>query len=185
MSYTESPIILVVDDEPELVELYTDWLSNEYTVRTAYGGEEALEELDESVDVVVLDRQMPTISGTDVLEYIRQEGIRCQVVIATGCEPDLDILEWDIEMYLTKPISMEQLHDAVENLLARKELDPMTQEYYQLLSKRVALDSGVDTGIIMDSRYEALQNEIGQIEQELKPDIDSEKFKSEICRLES
>jgi CheY-like chemotaxis protein len=40
-------------------------------VRTAYGGHEALEELSDDVDVILLDRRMPGLSGDEVLEEVR------------------------------------------------------------------------------------------------------------------
>ena len=51
--------ILVVEDEEPLADLFTAWLSDEYTVDTAYTGEEALELLNETLNVVLLDRRLP------------------------------------------------------------------------------------------------------------------------------
>ncbi|MDX1748088.1 MAG: response regulator, partial [Halobacteriales archaeon] len=61
----DRPVVLIVDDEPEIVDLYNRRLKGTYAVRTAYGGTEALEEADESVDIVLLDRRMPDLSGDD------------------------------------------------------------------------------------------------------------------------
>ncbi|TKX52052.1 response regulator, partial [Halorubrum sp. SS7] len=60
------PLVLVVEDEPDLADLYAAWLGDEYRVRTAYGGREALDQLDETddeVDAILLDRRMPGLSG--------------------------------------------------------------------------------------------------------------------------
>ena len=68
MTESDQPTILVVEDEQALIELYVRWLEDEYDVRTAEGGEEALEEFDDSVGVVLLDRLMPGMSGDEMLE---------------------------------------------------------------------------------------------------------------------
>ena len=46
--------MLVVDDERDIADLYTTWLGADHEVRTAYSGEEALEKVDEDVDIVEL-----------------------------------------------------------------------------------------------------------------------------------
>jgi hypothetical protein len=54
---------LVVDDEPEVTDAHAPRLRQQYNeVRTSYGGAEALAEIDETIDVVLLDRRMP-LSG--------------------------------------------------------------------------------------------------------------------------
>ena len=67
MNDAEEATVMLVDDEPTLVDLYETFLSGEYDVRTATGGTEALEVMDESVDVALLDRRMPELSGDEVL----------------------------------------------------------------------------------------------------------------------
>lgn len=82
------PVVLVVDDEEDLANLYSQWLSDDYAVRTAYNGEQALERLDETVDVVLLDRRMPGLSGDDALNRIREREYDCRVAMVTAVDPD-------------------------------------------------------------------------------------------------
>ena len=57
---TENRTVLVVDDDPDLADMFALWLNRAgYEVRTAYGGEAALDRLDPAVDIVLLDRRMP------------------------------------------------------------------------------------------------------------------------------
>ncbi len=49
------PIVLVVDDDEDTADTYTDFLAEAYTVRTAYSGADALDLVDTAVDVVLLD----------------------------------------------------------------------------------------------------------------------------------
>ena len=117
------PLVLVVEDEPDLADLYAAWLGDEYRVRTAYGGREALDELDEAdeVDAILLDRRMPGLSGDEVLTAVRDRGIDCRVAMVTAVEPDFDILEMGFDDYLVKPVSKDDLLGVVETMRSRSE----------------------------------------------------------------
>jgi DNA-binding response OmpR family regulator len=131
--------VLVVDDDPSLTEVYAAWLASDYRVRQATSGEEALDELDGDVDVVLLDRRMPGLSGREVLETIREAGYGCRVAMVTGVRPDDDIVEMGFDEYLLKPAEREDIHGTVEDLLARSDYDDQIQELYALASKRATL----------------------------------------------
>ncbi|WP_299335636.1 response regulator [Haloplanus sp.] len=134
-----SPTILVVDDERDLADLYEVWLSEEYRVRTAYGGEEALDVCDNAVDVVLLDRRMPDLSGDEVLERLRDQGNDCQVVMVTAVDPDFDILGMGFDDYVTKPVDRTELHTLVERMVTRREYDAQLRSYYRLVEQSAAL----------------------------------------------
>jgi CheY-like chemotaxis protein len=69
------PVVLVVDDDEDLAETCEYWLeAGQYEARVANSGEEALKVVDETVDVVLLDRRMPTLSGDEVLAELRDRG---------------------------------------------------------------------------------------------------------------
>ena len=136
----EEPTVLVVDDERDLADLYAAWLGD-YRVRTAYGGGEAIELLDEAVDVALIDRLMPDVSGDEVLAYVREEGYDCRVAMVTAVEPDFDIIEMGFDEYLVKPIRQEEIVPAVESLLSRSTYDEQLREFFALASKRAALQS--------------------------------------------
>lgn len=118
-----TPTVMVVDDQPEIVELYTYLLQDDYEVRTAVGGEQALSLVDESVDVMFLDRQMPDYTGREVLERIEQRNLDVQVVLVTGTEPDADVGELPFDAYLLKPIAGERLRTTADRLLAGDDAD--------------------------------------------------------------
>lgn len=73
-----NPTVLIADDEAALVELFSTYFENDVIVETALNGDEAIERLDDTVDVVLLDRRMPRMSGDEVAEYIRENGLRLQ-----------------------------------------------------------------------------------------------------------
>jgi len=139
-----SATVLVVDDEPHLVGMYTAMLEDAHTVRTATRGEAALERFTDDVDVVLLDRRMPGLSGEDLLDVIRSEGYEYQVAMVTSVDPDLDIVELPFDAYIVKPIRGQDLRNLVENLLLRSRYSTGIQELLRTTSKLVALESQFD-----------------------------------------
>lgn len=184
----DTPVVLVVDDEQDLADLYSHWLSDDYTVRTAYDGEAALDLLDERVDVVLLDRRMPDLPGDEVLDHIRARDYDCRVALVTAVQPDFDIIELGFDDYVTKPVSNPDLHDVVEDLLTRATYDQTLQEYYAAVATRAALDAEKPaTQLADDERYAALSAEIDELESELdrtQADLEAEDFEAAFRDLE-
>jgi len=135
------PVVLIVEDEPDLAELYSAWLDDQCIVRTAHDGEEALEQIDDDIDIVLLDRRMPGLSGDEVLDTIRDRGIDCRVAMVTAVEPDFDIVEMGFDDYLVKPVSADDLLERVDQLLLRSTYDEQLQELFALASKKAILKS--------------------------------------------
>jgi DNA-binding response OmpR family regulator len=168
MSDADRPVVLIVEDEPDVAETYRLWLDADYDVRMAHSGDEGLDELDGSVDVVLLDRMMPGLSGDEVLERIRDRGLDCRVAMVTAVEPDFDILEMGFDAYLCKPIKSDQLHETVENLLGRSEYDDLLQEYYALVEKQATLEAAKSNAELTESEeYVAVQERIAELQGDL------------------
>jgi DNA-binding response OmpR family regulator len=174
----ERRTVLVVDDEPDLADLYAAWLGEGYETRVAYGGSEAIELFDEAVDVALIDRLMPEMSGDEVLEHIRDTGHDCQVAMVTAVEPDFDIIEMGFDDYLVKPILRDELLEAVQNLLSRGDYDSQLRDLYALVSKRAALVTqkseeelaGSEEYQELEERIEALQADLDRTAMELDSD---------------
>jgi DNA-binding response OmpR family regulator len=163
------PTVLVIDDEPDLADLYAAWLTSDYEVRTAYGGEEALGVIDDDVSVALIDRLMPDLSGDEVLERIREQGYDCRVAMVTAVEPDFDIIDMGFDDYLVKPVRREELQSAVESLLTRTTYDTQLREYFALVSKRAALEAQKSDRELAESEaYAELTEEI----EGLRADLD-------------
>lgn len=161
MTLTDSPTILVVDDEQSVADIYARWLDSEYDVRVAYGGHQALRKLDDQVDIVLLDRRMPDLSGDELLDSIRSEGLACRVAMITAVEPDVDVIGLGFDDYLVKPVSREELHGVVERLLTRTAYDESVQEYFALASKLALLEGEVDQDALESSQeYADLRMEV-------------------------
>ncbi|MDZ5811615.1 HalX domain-containing protein [Halorubrum sp. AD140] len=163
----QPPLVLVVEDEPDLADLYAAWLGDEYRVLTAYGGQEALErieEVDDEVAAILLDRRMPGLSGDEVLSAVRERGVDCRVAMVTAVEPDFDILKMGFDDYLVKPVTSDTLRDTVEGLLRRGEYDTELQELFALTSKKAMLESEKSATELADSdEYQDLTDRIAEL----------------------
>ncbi|MGB9986237.1 response regulator [Salarchaeum japonicum] len=163
-----SPVVLVVDDEPDMTRLYEAWLSGEYGVRVANDGHEALERIDERVDLVFLDRRMPDLLGREVLERIREAGYDCRVAMLTAVAPDVDIIRMGFDAYLTKPVDRDDVLDAAERLLSLDQYDDALEELYVLVEKRSSLERAVPGDDLSENpAYNELEDRIEELEDQL------------------
>lgn len=117
------PVILVVDDEPQILRVMRAGLpARGYDVRTASGGEEALEELrKEMPDLVILDLVMPGMSGLEVCQRVREfASVPIIVLSAKGSEGDkVAALDSGADDYVTKPFGMNELLARIRAVLRR------------------------------------------------------------------
>ncbi len=116
--------ILIVDDEPELVEQIRQALAKQkYTVNTASDGEEALNRIYvDPYDLILLDIMLPKKDGFGVLLELRNEKKPTPVLMLTakgGVEDRIKGLDLGADDYLTKPFSMEELLARIRALLRR------------------------------------------------------------------
>ena len=168
-SGSDDATVLIVDDEKEVADVYALRLRSEYETRTAYGGEEALAEMDDDVDIVLLDRRMPDIAGDDVLTEIRADGFDCKVIMLTAVDPGMDILEMDFDDYLCKPVEKKDLVAAIDQQLQVQRYDERLSEYLEVTSKLALLEAELSPQEIEDS--DELQ-ELNARAEDLKADMD-------------
>ena len=163
--------VLVVDDEPMVVDSFALQLERWYTVRRAYGGEEALSVVDGDVDVVLLDRRMPDRSGDAVLRELRERGVEVQVVMVTAVDADFDVLPMPFDGYVEKPVAGDDLHEAVEKQLAVRRYDERVSEFFATTDKLAALEADKPAGALeaneeyrqLKERHETLEAELGTL----------------------
>ena len=132
---------LVVDDEQEVADAYALRLRGYCEVETAYGGDEALSIIDESpVDIVLLDRHMPGMSGDDVLAELDEQGFYGRVVMVTAVDPGVEVLEMPFDDYLCKPVDREDVRAVIDQqrqILAYETLG----EFFSVEAKRAVLEA--------------------------------------------
>lgn len=169
MTTAESPSVLVVDDEEPLVELYARYLESRYTVRTATSGQQAVALADDSLDVVLLDRRMPTMSGDEVLRALREDGVTAQVAMLTAVEPEASIVEMPFDDYRLKPVDKADLFGLVEVLVERNNYDEQSQTFFSLAAKRATLQTAGKTDT---KEYEELTEKLEQTRERIDASLD-------------
>ena len=120
--------ILVVDDEPNIVELVKLYLSREgYSVVPAHDGREALERFaQDRPALVVLDLMLPEVDGWEVCRRIRRES-DVPIIMLTARSEDIDKivgLELGADDYLAKPFNPRELLARVRAVLRRSNSQP-------------------------------------------------------------
>ena len=119
----EKPIILLVDDDPSILQLVELYLVKEgFDVRTAQRGDDALAEFRRTQpDLILLDLMLPGVDGTGVLKTIRRTS-SVPVIILTARDETIDKvlqLELGADDYITKPFDMKELVARVKAVLRR------------------------------------------------------------------
>lgn len=156
--------VLIVEDQRKLADTYAEVLTTEYAVKTAYSGDEALDMIDESVDVVLLDRKMPGLAGRDVLERLRAEGFDCPVAMLTAVIPDWDALDIGFDDYVNKPVDVPELHRLVERLLVFDAIDEEVRSYIAQSVKQATLEGEKEPSELDDhDDFEALAEDTMEV----------------------
>jgi len=116
--------ILIVDDEPEIVEILARFLSFKgYFPLKAFGGREAIDTIKtQEVDLILLDIKMPQIDGIQVLKIIKELHKNPQVLIMSG---SLDLrsytqklrqLGYSEKNFLVKPVRLEEVVRKIDDI---------------------------------------------------------------------
>ena len=114
--------LLLVDDDVELTELLSSLLTLEgFDVQTENNGLEALQKLDESHELVLLDVMMPKLNGLDTLKEIRKvSNVPVMMLTARGDDIDRVLgLELGADDYLPKPFNDRELVARIRAILRR------------------------------------------------------------------
>lgn len=118
--------ILIIEDSTTLATILTTGLKSQgYTVEVAYDGMEGLTKAEEfKPDLIILDINLPKLSGFDVARIIKQhdELKNTIILMITALSQDVNIqraYSLDIDDYLIKPFSIEHLYLKIRKCLSR------------------------------------------------------------------
>ena len=162
---TDQETVFVVDDEEDIILFYKGILEDEYHVRAATSGPEALQKIDCSVDVVLLDRTMPEMSGDELLGILREEGLDVQIAMVTSVKPTEEVVDIPFDGYMTKPVTGNEVLGLVNTLMTRKEYHRASQELFRCVSKKTALE---EANCDSSGEYEELVGEIAELREHIQ-----------------
>jgi two-component system, OmpR family, response regulator len=124
--------ILVVDDEPYIIDVVTAALQFEgFTTDEATSGYDALAKATtEGYDLIVLDVMLPDIEGIEVCARLRDRGVRTPVLFLTARDATADKLAGLVhgDDYVTKPFSLDELVARIRAVLRRTVFDEFDTE---------------------------------------------------------
>jgi|UniRef100_A0A7C5ALW5 signal transduction histidine kinase len=128
----QTPWILVVDDDPGILELVQDLLRPNYLVDTAKNVKEAQVRLQKgSYDLVLTDMVMPEIAGMELVKYVRLHYPDIPVIVFTGYanfQDAVTAVKLGAFDYLPKPIQTEILRHAIQRALEFRRLSLMQRD---------------------------------------------------------
>ena len=116
--------ILLIEDEPDISDLVTQWLKNEHhVVEAVHSGEDALDLLRiYTFDLLILDWMLPGLSGIEVCKSFRDKGGSTPILMLTA-KRHVDEKEVGLDAgaddYLTKPFELKELSARIRALLRR------------------------------------------------------------------
>ncbi len=166
----EKPILMVVEDHPEVTDYLRSLLEEDYTVHQAKDGKEGLEKAYELVpDLVVSDVMMPIMDGIVMLEQLKTDFRTSHIpVILLTAKADvasrLEGLEAGADAYLAKPFNKEELYIRIRKLLEMREK----------LKERYA--SVVIPELLRVKQYEREDRFIARIHEVITTNLSDERF---------
>jgi len=123
---TEKKVLLAIDDNVQQLSEFKSMLSGKYDLRLVKSAAEALRFLNnETADLILLDIEMPNISGFTFLDDIKAIPVYFDVPIIiisgnSGCEFSEKVSKSKAAASLTKPVKQDILIDTIEKYLASK-----------------------------------------------------------------
>lgn len=119
--------ILVVDDDPNFVNLVREWMKDDYKVSVATSGMQAIKWLGHSsVDLILLDYEMPVTNGPQVLEMLRseEETKNIPVIFLTGNdskESVMSVVSLKPQGYFLKTMPREEFMNKIKMFFASQD----------------------------------------------------------------
>lgn len=116
--------IVIVEDEEDLLELLEYNLSKEDYEVIGFLNTKNVEQIlnEEDIDLLIMDRNLPNVEGSEFVEYLRKSGFTTPVIYLSAKDLDKDIEEGFLrggDDYITKPFNMKELLLRIKALLRR------------------------------------------------------------------
>lgn len=155
----ESQKVLVVDDDKGLLGVVVDFLTAKGLYVESFGSIEAAQHKlsSEQFDLLILDWDLPGVSGVEFCRQYRERGGLAPVLLMTGHDSieDKELgLEIGADDYVTKPFSMRELHALVKSMLRRSST-------YAKPAQEAFDEADLMPGFVLDQKYR-LEQPIGR-----------------------
>ena len=133
--------ILVVDDEPAVLEVFQEYLGMQgYAVSSASSGEEAVRMMPGLLpDIILTDINLPGLSGLEVMRFAKSVDPEIGVVVVTGhasASNAIEALRQGAFNYITKPFDLDEIHEVVERAIANRRLKAINRQLVEDLRQK-------------------------------------------------
>ena len=138
------PRILVVDDEPTVVDVFNEFLAAQgYEVTVVSNGEDAVRMIPSlRPDIILTDINLPGLSGLEVMRHARAHDPEVAVIVVTGyasAATAIDALRQGAYDYVTKPFDLDEVHQIVERGIANRRLKAINRQLVEELREKNAI----------------------------------------------
>ncbi|MEW5959636.1 MAG: response regulator, partial [Chloroflexota bacterium] len=141
MSIENDLRVLVIDDSAQIREFVTEYIlkPHGFLFDIAVNGAAGLQKaLTQHPDLILLDYEMPQLNGLEVLRQLRQHNTKVPVILMTSHGSEqvaVEVFRLGVQDYITKPFTVEQMLDAMENALSvtrlQREKEALTRRIFQ------------------------------------------------------
>ncbi|ANH80507.1 hybrid sensor histidine kinase/response regulator [Niabella ginsenosidivorans] len=140
--------LLIVDDNPQIVEYLTGYFERQFRISKAFNGEDALKIVEAGdIDIIISDVMMPGIDGIQFCKKIKQNIITCHIPIIlltakNETTNQVKGLEAGADDYVTKPFSVPLLEAKVQNIIrSRRRLKEYYSSATEIIPENIALNT--------------------------------------------
>lgn len=135
-------ILLIEDDRPLNKAISVYFKKEKFHVISCYCGQEALNTLlQNNLDLIILDINLPDLSGFDLIKQIKIINSNIPILILSACDLDSDILHGfnlGAEDYVTKPFNIEILHKKINVILKRNTKNIFYKDNHLFFDKNIS-----------------------------------------------
>lgn len=135
-------ILLIEDDRPLNKAISVYFKKEKFYVLSSFSGQEALDILSQNnLDLIILDINLPDLSGFDLIEQIKIMNLNIPILILSACDLDSDILHGfnlGAEDYVTKPFNIEILHKKINVILKRNTKNTFYKDDHLFFDKNIS-----------------------------------------------
>jgi DNA-binding NtrC family response regulator len=147
--------VFLIDDDELIVNMLSRSLKKEgYTVQTATTTEGIMDRIESSYpDIVLLDINLPGMSGIEILEKIHEGGIQTQVLMLTAddtAETAIRAMKLGAADYLTKPFNMEEVKIVLGKIIEQERLHDEVNYLRRVRSQTLTLEIIGESGAMRD-----------------------------------
>ena len=140
------PLIYIVDDEPAVAQVVSHWVTNRwgYTGKVFTTGKQALDEMGELPDLVLLDIMLPEIDGIEVLKQIKAQYPEMPVIMLSAqaqVDTAVETLRIGASDYFSKPIDFPKLGTSIKHALEMSELTREVKRLREVVESEVQFEN--------------------------------------------